>query len=135
MNQAENEKRVTEFYNALAADFQGAVDNLIDKEIEWVNPLPESIPFGGIYKGADGLLDYFQKLSAAIEMAPLHFTEIVGVGNVVSAIGVEENTLVLSTGKRYTMPCVHVVRFNDAGKVNHVREYNDIYEMLKAFEQ
>jgi ketosteroid isomerase-like protein len=51
----------------------------------------------------------------------------------VAAIGVERDTLVLPTGKRYDMPFVHVIRFNDDGKVTHVREYNDTREMVAAF--
>lgn len=71
-----------------------------------MNPLPEGIPFGGTYTRVEQLGQYLAELSAAIVMSPLHFTDTVGEGNVVSAIGVEENTLVKSTGKRYTMPCV-----------------------------
>ena len=67
-------------------------------------------------------------------MSPLHFTDMVASDGVFAAIGVEENTLVLSTGKRYTMPFVHVVRFDAHDKVTHVREYNDTREMLAAFE-
>lgn len=133
MNQADNVKRVTEFYHVLLNDFPRAAAELIAEDIEWVNPLPDSIPFGGTYRGIDGLGRYLTELDAAIAMTPLHFTDIVGAGDVVSAIGVEEDTLVKSTSKRYTMPCVHVLRFNSAGRVEHVREYNDTREMVRAF--
>jgi ketosteroid isomerase-like protein len=133
MNQADNAKRVADFYDVLLSDFPRAVAEFLADDIEWVNPLPDGIPFGGTYKGIERLGEYFTELDAAIAMSPLHFTDIVGEGNVVSAIGVEEDTLVKSTGKRYTMPCVHVLRFNDAGRIEHVREYNDIREMVDAF--
>lgn len=133
MSHIENAQRVNEFYEALSNDFS-RISSLVAEDIEWVNPLPSIIPFGGTYRGVEGLLDYVRKIGNELEMGQLHFPEIIGDGNVVSAIGIEENTLVKSTGKRYTMPCVHVLRFNDEGKVIHVREYNDITEMLAAFE-
>ena len=122
-----------EFYDLLLSDFEAAVGKFIADDFVWENPLPEIVPFGGIYHGAEGLGRYLVGLSQAIEMSPLHFDEMIAGDGVVAAIGVEQNTLVLPTGKRYDMPFVHVVRFNDAGKVIHVREYNDTREMVVAF--
>ena len=67
-------------------------------------------------------------------MSPLHFTDVISTDGVIAAVGIEEDTLVMSTGKRYTMPFVHVVRFNTDGKIQHAREYNDTREMVAAFE-
>ncbi|MEP1470137.1 MAG: hypothetical protein ABJK25_04125 [Halieaceae bacterium] len=66
-------------------------------------------------------------------MNPLHFDNMVAVDGEVAAIGMESDTLVRATGKRYTMPFVHVIKFNDQNKVAHVREYNDTREMVAAF--
>ena len=134
MSEERNAQRVNEFYKTLLGDFSKAADELMTEDIQWVNPLPSQIPFGGTYQGISGLLEYFEKLNANIEMHPLNFTDIVGSGDIVSAIGIEEDTLVIPTGKRYTMPFVHVVHFNDEGRVTCVREYNDITNMLIAFD-
>ena len=122
-----------EFYDLLLSDFEGAVEKFLADGFVWENPLPECVPFGGVYHGAEGLGAYFVGLSEAIEMSPLHFDEMIGGDGVVAAIGVEANTLVLPTGKRYDMPFVHIIRFNEEGKVTHVREYNDTREMVVAF--
>jgi ketosteroid isomerase-like protein len=122
-----------QFYALLLSDFAAATEQFLADDFVWENPLPEIVPFGGIYHGAEGLAAYLQGLAAAIEMSPLHFDEMIAGEGVVAAIGVERNTLVLPTGKRYDMPFVHVIRFNDDGKVSHVREYNDTKEMLAAF--
>ena len=129
-----NVDRTLDFYALLLSDFPTAVSKYLADGFVWENPLPETIPFGGIYTGADGLASYFVALTTAIEMKPLHFTDLVADGPIVSAIAVEEDTLVKSTGKRYTMPCVHVVRFDASDKITHVREYNDITQMLQAFQ-
>lgn len=134
MSEERNAERVNEFYTVMLTDFAKAANEMMTEDIQWVNPLPPQIPFGGIYQGVSGLVEYFEKLDANIEMHPLNFTEIVGSGDIVSAIGIEEDTLVKPTGKRYTMPFVHVIHFNGEGRVNYVREYNDITNMLAAFD-
>lgn len=129
----DNTERVNDFYTLLLTDFEAAAEKYLVDDVVWENPLPELVPFGGVYHGKEGLLDYLTQLASTIEMQPLHWIDIVGDGDVVAAIGIEENTLVKPTGKRYTMPCVHVLRFDAHGKVTHVREYNDIRGMLEAF--
>ena len=123
----------TEFYELLLNDFEAAVAKFFADDLVWENPLPDCIPFGGVYHGASGLATYLGGLMQAIDMNPLHFDDIIAEGGVVAAIGVERDTLVRATGKRYTMPFVHVVRFNDQGRVTQVREYNDTREMVAAF--
>ncbi len=122
------------FYELLLTDFGAAVDQYLAPGFRWENPLPDSIPFGGTYEGAEGLGRYLTELTAAIDMAPLHFDDVIAGDGIVSAIGVERQTLVPATGKRYDMPFVHVVRFNAEGRVTHVREYNDTREMVAAFQ-
>lgn len=125
--------KALDFYRLILTDFPTAVEKYVDADIVWENPLPDHIPFGGVYSGIEGMGQYLTMLSDAIEMTPLHFTDVIANGNVVACIGVEADTKVVSTGKSYTMPCVHVLRFNDGGKIIHVREYNDTKEMIEAF--
>jgi ketosteroid isomerase-like protein len=123
-----------EFYELLLGDFQAAADKYLAEDVAWENPLPDCIPFGGTYRGIAGLAEYLGALDQAITMNPLHFDDILAADRVVAAIGVERDTLVHATGRRYNMPFVHVIRFNDEGKVIHVREYNDTLEMVAAFD-
>ncbi|MGI9328263.1 MAG: nuclear transport factor 2 family protein [Pseudomonadales bacterium] len=127
-------ERTLEFYDLLLTDFPAAVEKYITQDTIWENPLPEIIPFGGVYQGPEGLGQYLQMIMAELEMKPLHFGDIIESGRIVSAIGDEKDTLVKRTGKRYDMPCVHVIRFDADGKVAHIREYNDITQMLLAFQ-
>lgn len=126
-------QRAVQFYEALVLDLPRAIQDFLAPDFVWENPLPEAIPFGGIYQGVEGLGRYLGELVSAIEMTPLHFTDVVASGPVVALIGVETNTRVKRTGKHYTMPFVHVVRFDPAGKIAHIREYNDTSEMVAAF--
>jgi ketosteroid isomerase-like protein len=127
-------ERTLEFYDLLLTDSPAAMKKYVTEDTIWENPMPEIIPFGGVYKGPQGLGTYLQMIMAELDMKPLHFVDILESGRTVSAIGNEADTLVRSTGKRYNMPCVHVVRFDSDDKVAHVREYNDITQMLEAFQ-
>lgn len=122
-----------EFYHLLLNDFDAAATRFIADDFVWENPLPACVPFGGVYHGVEGLGTYLTGLLAAIQMSPLQFDEMIVTGRTVAAIGVESDTRVVSSGKRYSMPFVHVIRFNDSDKVTHVREYNDTREMVVAF--
>ena len=133
MNEYDYVQRTRDFYALLLSDIAAASEKYLADDFEWENPLPDLIPFGGTYAGAEGLLRYLTAIDAAIEMSPLRFTDMVESDGVVAAIGVEENTLVKQTGKHYNMPFVHVVRFDANGRVSHVREYNDTREMVAAF--
>lgn len=126
-------EKVQNFYQMLLTDTEAALECFVAEDIVWENPLPEHIPFGGRYEGAGGLIEYLTLLAAEIEMAPLHFTEIIANDGKAAAVGVERDTQVKRTGKSYTMPFVHVLHFNEDGKVFYVREYNDTREMVEAF--
>ena len=134
MTPEQSSKKVRKFYAMLLSDFDAACEDYLSGDFMWENPLPEIIPFGGIYRGKDGMRRYFKALAEAIVMKPLNVTDVIAADNRVALVGVEKDTLVERTGKAYTMPFVHVVRLNDAGEICHVREYNDTVEMLKAFE-
>ena len=121
------------FYELLLTDFEAAAVEFLADNFVWENPLPDGIPFGGTYEGAEGLARYLGELVSAIEMSPLHFDDMVATDGVVAAIGVEKDTLVIPTGKRYDMPFVHVIRFDSDNRITHVREYNDTREMVAAF--
>ena len=66
-----------DFYKLLVTDFRSAAQRYISEDTVWENPLPPSIPFGGTYKGTDGLARYLGALVDAIEMQPLHFDEMI----------------------------------------------------------
>ena len=126
-------EKVKDFYQMIMTDTEAAIARYVSADIVWENPLPEGIPFGGRYEGVEGLVSYLTQLAGEIEMSPLNFTEIIADEDKAAAIGIEQNTLVISTGKSYTMPFVHVLKFNQDGKINYVYEYNVTSDMVKAF--
>ena len=127
------EARTRELYRLLTEDFVAVINHWLAEDFVWINHLPDHIPFGGVYNGAAGLGEYGQQLLAAIELKPLHISEIVVHGNTAVVIGVEQGTRVLSTGKHYDMDWVHVVKYADNGLLSYLREYNQYEAMAAAF--
>lgn len=127
------ETNTRDLYRLLTADFMDVVENWITDDFVWINYLPEHIPFGGIYKGPEGLMQYGRSLAKAIELKPLHVDDILVKGNNAVIIGVERGTRVKATGKLYDMDWVHVVKYENNGKISYLREYNQYEEMAAAF--
>ena len=127
------EAKTQELYHLLTADFGKVISEWLADDFVWINQLPKHVPFGGIYKGADGLLRYGRELVATIELKPLEVEEIVVNGLTAVVIGVERGTRVIPTGKYYDMDWVHVVKFMPDGTLSYLREYNQYEDMAAAF--
>ncbi len=128
----------------LIEKFNAAIDALIHapekvadcfaEDVLWINYVPPHLPYGGEYRGLNELAKLFAQYMAALEIGKLEFDEyFVTADDVLIVTGNECESRVKSTGKHYTMPFVWVVRFNEHGKINYVREYNDTYPMAEAF--
>ena len=119
----------------LIEKFNAAIDALIHapekvsdcftQDVLWINYVPEYLPYGGEYRGLDELGKLFAQYMEALDIGT--------ADNVLIATGIERDSRVKSTGKPYSMPFVWVIRFNEHGKINYVREYNDTYPMAEAF--
>jgi ketosteroid isomerase-like protein len=121
------------FYSEVMTTPAASCEKYLSADFVLENYLPEYFPFGGRYEGAAGFLQYLGEIAASIEMGPLEMDEWVSDGNVVVARGTEES-LVKSTGRKYSMIFVHWLTFNEAGQITNMREYNDTAEMDKGFD-
>lgn len=128
----------------LIETFNAAIDALLKtpekipeyfaEDLLWINYVPEHLPYGGEYRGLAELGKLFEQYVAALEIGPIEFDEYyVTEDGTVIVTGTERDSLVKSTGKRYTMPFVWVAKFDDDGRINYLREHNDTYTMAEAF--
>lgn len=115
-------------------DFEGAL-SYIDKDVVWINFLPDHVPFGGEYRGHEGLAQYFNEMAETFVIGNYieEKFEFIEDGNTLVFIGAEEDAKALSTGKVFDLPFVWVVKFNDAGKISYLREHNDTAAIGDAF--
>lgn len=133
MNKQDIEARVREFYSLLLSDLSEAFKRgLVDENILWENFLPEDFPFGGTYTGRAELETYIAEIGAGIQINDFEVANVYVDGQTAIAIGHEQSE-VRATGKPYTMDWVHVLRFNPAGAIEYLREYNDTARMAVAF--
>ncbi|BFM15398.1 hypothetical protein R50073_15810 [Maricurvus nonylphenolicus] len=122
---------VQSFYHEFEAGNIEASLALLAENVEWVNPLPEEIPFSGSYKGVAGVVAYLQLLADTLDMGPMKLHRVVAEDDVVMVTG-HESSKVKASGLSYSMDWVHEFTVEN-GKIIAVREYNDTAEMLKAF--
>ncbi len=120
------------FYALALSDPGQACQTFLADDFCLENPLPEIVPFGGTYQGADGFVRYLTEIAGAIDMGPLDMEEWTE-GNGVVAVRGHEESLVRATGRTYRMRFVHWLSFDEYGKIRVMREYNDTAEMEKAF--
>jgi ketosteroid isomerase-like protein len=128
-----NLERAQAFYGILLSDTEKAAKAYMSADCELENPLPAPMPFGGVYRGHQGFVDYAMKIMETIEFKRFDLLEWSDGGSVVTVRGFEES-LVKATGRIYGMRWVHWLNFDAEGRITHMREYNDTAEMLKAFE-
>lgn len=125
-------ERAKTFYELALSDPARACEEFLATDFVLENPLPSQIPFGGVYQGADGFVQYLTQIAETIEMGPLEMAEWTADKRTVAVRG-EEESLVKSTGRKYRMRFVHWLSFDDEGKITAMREFNDTAEMQKAF--
>ena len=63
MNEQQNVKLVQQAYESFGrGDIQGVLNSL-SEQVEWRVPKPEGVPFGGEYRGRDGVGRFFSELN------------------------------------------------------------------------
>lgn len=103
-------------------------------DLLWINYVPEHLPYGGEYRGLGELGKLFEQYVAALEIGPIEFDEyFVAADDTLIVTGIERDSRVKATGKRYSMPFVWIAKFDAQGKICYLREYNDTYPMAEAF--
>jgi ketosteroid isomerase-like protein len=124
---------VTDFYgHFVAGKVEEAAQKFLADDFVLSNPLPDPVPFGGRYTGITGFLEYLGRIMPAIEIEEFTIDEVLSDGERVVVTG-RERSRVRSTGRRYTMEWVHVLR-TSGGRIVSMREYNDTAAMRDAFQ-
>jgi ketosteroid isomerase-like protein len=123
----ENLRIVTALYEALETKDMTTLMELIDPEVEIIQT--ELLPWGGHYRGHQGLVDFFGKLTAHIKSQP-EPVEFVQAGDHIVAIG-NVRGQVNATGRTFDVRIVHVWTIRN-GKALRFEAYIDTPQMLQA---
>lgn len=128
--------KVQQYVASVQTDFPASL-GMLSEDVHWVNLLPANVPFGGEYKGHAGIIEYFEAMGETFELGQYHFDkfEFIETENTVVMSGFEERAKVPATGKIFDLHFVWIVKFNDDGKIQYLREYNDTAAIGDAFKQ
>ena len=129
-----DEAAVQHFYTAFlgARDLAGFAETHFTTDIVWDNYLPEIIPFGGSWAGRATVVDYLTLMMGQIRIKAFDIERILVAGNSAVITGHEDSD-VITTGQEYGMDWVHILDFDDTGRIARAREYNDTAAMQGAF--
>lgn len=118
--------------NAYAAFGRGDVPGLLamlTEDVQWEAP-GEGLLLSGIYRGRDGVAQFFQKLSQSAEIIAFEPREFVAQGDLVIALGSEEGKI-KSTNRTFAVDWVMVFSIR-GGKIATFREYTDTQAFADA---
>jgi ketosteroid isomerase-like protein len=131
MNEQENVRLVQQAYECFGrGDVQGVLNSL-SEQVEWQTPKPEGVPFGGEYRGRQGVARFFADLKQHDEITRFEPREFIAQGDRVVACGVYACT-VRATGRKMESEWVHLFTIRN-GKVVRFQEHFDTAAAMIAY--
>jgi uncharacterized protein len=91
-----------------------------------------AVPWGGTYRGAEGLVAFFGKLAGHLNNEALPIERYLDAGEHVVAIGRTQGT-VKGNGKRFDVPLAHVWEVRE-GKAVSFRPFIDVPTMMACLD-
>ncbi len=104
---------------------------MMSDDVEWYVPGPkDKLPFAGTWRGADGITEFSQLLSATMRYDKVEIMEYIVDGDQIAAIFWGEG-ISKSTGKPFKSEILRLYTFKD-GKIIKVRNYYDTSSYVSA---
>ena len=130
MNEQENVRLVQQAYESFGrGDIQGVLNSL-SEQVEWRTPKPEGVPFGGEYRGRQGVGRFFAELNEHEQVTRFEPREFIAQGDRVVACGVYACTA-KATGRKVESEWVHLFTIRN-GKVVKFQEHFDTAAAVNA---
>ena len=127
-------EKVQHYVATVKSDFEASLALLSD-DVVWINLLPEHVPFGGTYKGKEGIVGYFMQMAETFVIGDYQWDqfEYYEDGDTLVMVGFEKDGKAVPTGKVFDLHFVWVVKFNEQGLIYYLREHNDTAAIGDAF--
>lgn len=104
----------------------------ISEDFKWTDPgNPNIIPFGGMYEGRSGLMDFFARMGGSIDTTHWQVDNYIGEGNTMAAEGKQAFTS-KETGKNGLLEWSMIWNFENGVPVSG-RSYYNTADAEKAF--
>jgi ketosteroid isomerase-like protein len=131
MDAQQNKQLVQEAYRLfLKGDIQGVIERCHD-DAEWASPESDYIPFAGMFRGKQGVAEFFSKLGANAHPVRFEPQEFIAEGDKVVVLG-QATWQAKTTGRSFDTPFTHVFTMRD-GKMARFEAYADTAAGERAF--
>lgn len=128
---ADHVATVQGIYEAFGRGDIPAILNRLAADVEWdVDAVDHGIPWLAPRRGPAEVAKFFETL-AIIEFHDFQVLNLLAGGNQVAAV-VHLDATVRATGKRLSVPEMHLWTFDEAGQVSRYRHYVDTRLLLSA---
>jgi ketosteroid isomerase-like protein len=131
MDAQQNKQLVQDAYRQfMDGDIPGVIERCHD-DAEWISPDSDYIPFAGIFRGKQGIAEYFSKLGANAQALRFEPQEFIAEGDKVVVLG-QATWQAKPTGRSFDTPFIHVFTLRD-GKVTRFEAHADTAAGERAF--
>ena len=131
MTAQENTQIIQNIYAAFGQGNVPAILNALASDVEWIHTAAEGVPFGGTYRGAQGVGSFFQKLVEHQDTLGFEPREFVAQGDTVAVFGFIKGRS-KATGKSYETDWAMKWHLQN-GKVTKFHHFFDSAIVAEAF--
>lgn len=122
MAEEDNRRTVQLAFERFATGDLSAVLDVVTDDVVWSDRTPAANPMSGVYRGKEGVQEFFGKLLSLTEFSQFQVKQILAGGNYVVVL-IDSTITVKETGRTADLPLVHVLTFRG----DKVAAY-DLYE-------
>jgi uncharacterized protein len=130
MREPRNVDLVRGFYESLHDENVERFMQMLSREIEWAYPEADGIPYGGVRRGHEGVLEFFDLHDQADEILELSPEEYIAQGDRVVVLGTYAGRA-RPTHREWRTQFVHVYDVAD-GRIQRFRVFFDTAAFLEA---
>lgn len=128
---ADNVKLIRECFDAFGRGDTGFIVARVSDDVDWHHPGGADVPYGGSYKGRDGVGQFFSKIGTAVEVTSWQPRHVLPAGDEVVATGAWAGKA-RPTGKSFASDWGMVFGMRD-GKIASFRVVEDTAQLAAAF--
>lgn len=123
MNEQENTHLVQQFYQSQKTGDMESLLNSMARDIQWVVPEMENVPFAGTWQGREGVRKFFSIVSEVQDVVEFASEEYIAQGNKVVVLG-RFTMRIKATGRNVSSTWAHVWTLEN-GQIIRFYEYVD----------
>lgn len=127
----DNEKLIRECFDAFGRGDAAFIVGQVSGDVDWRHPGNSEVPYGGAYKGPQGVAQFFTRIGENVEVTSWQPAHVLAVGDEVVATGAWTGTA-KPTGRSFGSDWAMVFGLR-GGKITSFRVLEDTAKLAAAF--